>query len=82
MIIRLDDNAEIDTDIELNSEERHVLQKLIGWKILVQSEAQFQNKKVSALAIGWNNSGPIRPSPKLLRIIEQLEIDLRLRLQK
>lgn len=82
MIIRLDENTEIDTDNELNSEERHILQKLIGWKTLVDSEEQFQEKKKSALATGWNNSGPIRPSLKLKSIITQFEKELRQRLQK
>lgn len=82
MIIRLGDNNEIDTDCELSSEERHVLQKLIGWKVLVTSEDQFRQKKKSALEAGWNNSGPIRPSHKLNLILEQFEKELQLRLKK
>jgi hypothetical protein len=79
MIIKIDSNTEIDTD-DLSSEERHVLQKLLGWKTMVDSVAEFQRKKESALFVGWNNSGPIRESRALALVIQQLEKELRLRL--
>ncbi len=82
MIIRVDNNTEIDTDKDFNSEERHVLQKLFGWKTLVHSMAEFQQKKESALLVGWNNSGPVRETRNLTLAIQQLEKDLRLRLKK
>ena len=71
MIIQLDDNTEIDTD-NFSSEERHILQKLIGWSSLVSSMAEFQQKKEAALAIGWNNTGSVRPTETLTLVIQQL----------
>ena len=81
MLIHIDNKTEIDTDRDLSAEERHVLQKLFGWKTLVDSVAQFQQKKKSALFVGWNNSGPIRESRALALVIQQLEKELRLRLK-
>jgi len=80
VIIKIDNNTEIDTDRDLSSEERHILQKLFGWKTMVDSMAQFRQKKESALFVGWNNSGPIRESKALALVIQKLENDLRLRL--
>lgn len=82
MIIKIDNTTEIDTDRDLSSEERHILQKLFGWKTLVDSVAQFRQKKESALFVGWNNSGPVRESEALALVIQQLEKELRLRLKK
>jgi hypothetical protein len=45
MIIQIDSNTEVDTDRDLSSEERHILQKLFGWKTMVDSVEQFQQKK-------------------------------------
>jgi hypothetical protein len=81
MIIQIDSNTEIDTDRDLSSEERHVLQKLFGWKTLVDSVAEFRQKKESALIVGWNNSGPIRETEALALVVQQLEKELRLRLK-
>ncbi|NOR25507.1 MAG: hypothetical protein GQ542_14185 [Desulforhopalus sp.] len=81
MLIPIDNNTEIDTDRDLSSEERHVLQKLFGWKTLVDSVAQFRQKKKSALMIGWNNSGPIRETKAMTLVCQQLEKELRLRLK-
>jgi len=81
MIIPIDNNTEIDTDRDLSSEERHVLQKLFGWKTMVDSVAQFRQKKESALIVGWNNSGPIRETKALALVCQQLEKELRLRLK-
>ena len=81
MLIHIDNKTAIDTDRDLSAEERHVLQKLFGWKTLVDSVAQFQQKKESALFVGWNNSGPIRESRALALVIQQLEKELRLRLK-
>lgn len=82
MIIRIDNNTEIDTDRDLKPAERHVLQKLFGWKTMVDSVAQFRKKKHSALQVGWNNSGPIHESKALALIIQHLEKELQLRLAK
>jgi hypothetical protein len=81
MIIQIDNNTEVDTDRDLSSEERHILQKLFGWKTMVDSVAQFRQKTASALSVGWNNSGPVRESRALALVIQQLEKELRLRLK-
>ena len=81
MLIKISNDRTIDTD-DFNSEERHVLQKLIGWKSLVNSMAEFQEKKESALFTGWNNSGPIHATENLTLVIEQLEKELHLRIEK
>lgn len=81
MIIQIDGGAEVDTDRDLSAEERHVLQKLFGWKTMVDSVAQFRQKTASALLVGWNNSGPIRETKVLALVVGQLEKDLRLRLK-
>lgn len=81
MIIQIDGNVGVDTDRDLSAGERHVLQKLFGWKTMVDSLEQFRQKTESALFVGWNNSGPIRASKALELVIKQLEKDLRLRLK-
>ena len=81
MLIHLDNNTDIDTDRDLNSEERHVLQKLLCYKVYVDSLEQFREKKEKAYAVGWNNSGPIRESKALKQIVQQMEKDLKLRLK-
>lgn len=80
MIIHIDNNTEIDTDLDLSSAERHVVQKLFGWKSMVSSVAQFREKKKSALQVGWNNSGPMRESRALALVAQQLEKELHFRL--
>lgn len=82
MIFHIDNNIEIDTDRDLSSEERHIVQKLLGWKSLVNTVAEFQQKKESAFSVGWNNSGPIRESKALALVVQQLEKELRLRLKE
>lgn len=81
MIIRLDNKAEIDTDRDFSAAERHVLQKLFGWKTLVDSLEMFRIKKKSALTMGWNGSGPIRETPNMLLVVQQLERELLVRLK-
>lgn len=81
MIIQIDDSTDIDTDRDLNSAERHILQKLFGWKTMVHSIDEFRQKKESAFNVGWNNSGPVRESRALALVIQQLERELLLRLK-
>lgn len=73
MKIVIDKTTEIDTDKDLGPVERHVLQKLFGWKDLVSSVAEFRRKKKDALVMGWNDSGPIRESRALALVIGKLE---------
>jgi len=81
MIISLPDGTEVDTERDLSATERHVLQKLLNWRDLSTSLAMFREKKAKALAAGWNQSGPLRPGPKLTRVIALLERQLHERLK-
>lgn len=76
MLIHLDNNTTIDTDRDLSSEERHVLQKLLCYKAFVDSVDEFHQKKNKAYSVGWNNSGPIRESQALRKIVQQMEKEL------
>ena len=80
MIIHLSDNSEIDTERDLRSAEKHILQKLLCYKYFACSVAEFRQKKEAAFRVGWNESGPVRESATMARIAEQLEAELRLRL--
>ncbi len=73
MIINTVDGKAIDTEADLTSEERHVLQKLFLWESMSESIEQFRQKKREALAAGWNNSGQVNESPALKSIISHLE---------
>jgi hypothetical protein len=81
MIIHLSDHSEIDTERDLHAEEKHILQKLLCYKYFVGSVAEFRQKKEAAFRVGWNDSGPVRESATMARIAEQLEAELRLRLE-
>jgi hypothetical protein len=76
MLIPLENGNTIDTDSDLSAEERHILQKLFGWKTMVTSLSEFREKTAESLYKGWNNSGPIRESKILSTIIVQLEMEL------
>ena len=80
MIIRTDRGQPIDT-ADLSPEERHVIQKLLAWMTLVDSVDQFCQKTHQALAAGWNDSGPIRETRALARVIQHLEKQVRQRLK-
>lgn len=81
MIIHLADNSEIDTERDLRSAEKHILQKLLCYKCFVGSVAEFRQKKETAFRVGWNDSGPVRESAAMARIAERLEAELLLRLE-
>jgi hypothetical protein len=81
MLIHIDENTVIDTDRDLGSEERHVLQKLLCYKAFVDSLEEFREKKEKAYIVGWNNSGPIRESQALKHVVEHMEKELDLRLK-
>ena len=80
MIIKIDGRPDVDTDRDLTAAERHVLQKLFGWKDLVSSVDEFRRRKKESLAAGWNNSGPIPEREPLALAAKQLEKDLLQRL--
>ncbi|TKB06678.1 hypothetical protein [Desulforhopalus sp. IMCC35007] len=81
MIIPIDNCPDVDTD-DLSSEERHIIQKLLCWKLIVNSVDHFREKTALSLATGWNNSGPVSASKGLTLVIEQMERELLMRLQE
>lgn len=82
MIIPIDGGPDVDTDRDLSAAERHVVQKLLGWKSLLNSVAEFRQKKKSALKLGWNNAGPLRESRALALVADQLEKEMIMRLRQ
>jgi hypothetical protein len=81
MIVRVQTGASVDTERDLTSAERHVLQKLFLWKSMASSLEEFQEKKRQALLAGWNDSGPIEAGDALRSIVATLEADLIARLR-
>lgn len=80
MIIKIDKTTTVDTDTDLGPAERHVVQKLFGWKMMVDSVSQFREKKKKTLSEGWNKHGPVRESKALALIIKKFEKEIRERL--
>jgi hypothetical protein len=70
-----------DLEQDFSSPERHILQKLLLWQEMAGSVEVFRRKKTEALEAGWNNSGPIKESPALERITQDLEKRLAQRLK-
>jgi hypothetical protein len=82
VIITTKDGKTYDTEIDLTAPERHVLQKLFLWRTMASSIEMFRQKKEEALVKGWNNSGPIKETPRLEDIIRDLEQKLVSRLDR
>jgi len=82
MIITTWNGKSFDTDKDLTTPERHIIQKLFAWGSLVTNLEQFREKKKDALLKGWNNSGPIGESMALGTIIKDLERKVVARLRK
>jgi len=80
MIFHIDDETIIDTDTDLCSEEKHILQKLLCYKIFVTSMEEFHEKTRQAFRVGWNNSGPVPESPTMAMVIKLLEQEVHTRL--
>jgi hypothetical protein len=81
MIITTQSGQQFDTDRDLTPEERHILQKLFLWESMASSVAEFREKKAAAISKGWNNSGPVRQSTALKRILSDLEAKVAHRLK-
>jgi len=81
MIITTKTGQQFDTNQDLTSGERHVLQKLFLWESMASSVQEFREKKKAALSKGWNNSGPVVQSEALKRIILDLEAKVAFRLK-
>ncbi len=80
MIITTVSGKSFDSEKDLTSAERHILQKLFIWESMATSLEQFQQKTRDALFRGWNNSGPVVESEALKTIIADLERRVILRL--
>ena len=79
MIIQLDSGEQVDTD-GLSPEERHILQKLLCYKVIVCSVKEFRERTAKAFVDGWNDSGPVAEGEQLGKVIVQLELELQRRL--
>ena len=73
MIYTTSRGESFDVERDFTDAERHILQKLFIWKDLASSPEEFRQKKEKALRTGWNNSGPIRESPAMKKITQDLE---------
>ncbi len=62
-----------DLEKDFPSPERHILQKLLLWKDLAASVAEFRAKKLEALRKGWGDSGPVQESRNLRSLTQDLE---------
>ena len=80
MIIQTKSGQSFDTDRDLTAAERHILQKLFAWEAMATSLEQFRSKKDEALQKGWNNSGPVKESPNLRIITNEMERKVKARL--
>jgi len=79
MIIPIENDIDVDTDA-LSSEERHILQKLLCYKVIAGSLDKFREDTERAFIKGWNESGPVGKSEILVKVIQQMEKELLLRL--
>ena len=82
MIIATKNGQTFDTNKDLTAPERHILQKLFLWESMASSVQEFREKKKEALLKGWNNSGPVKESRSLQKIVRHLEAKVSLRLKK
>jgi len=81
MLFTTEDGKSFDTQTDLTAPERHILQKLFLWETMAASIREFKEKKDTALASGWNESGPVNESPALKSIISELEKRVVVRLE-
>jgi hypothetical protein len=70
-----------DLEQDFSSPERHILQKLLLWKDLASSVAEFRAKKQEALHKGWGDSGPVPESRNLRSLTQDLEDQVARRLR-
>jgi hypothetical protein len=81
MLYTTEKGETFDLENDFSSPERHILQKLLLWQEMATSVEVFRQKKAEALEAGWNNSGPIKASPALECITQDLEKRLAQRLK-
>ncbi len=70
-----------DLEKDFSAPERHILQKLLLWKDLAASVAEFRAKKQEALLKGWGDSGPVQESRNLQSLTRDLEEQVARRLR-
>jgi hypothetical protein len=80
MIYTTEKGETFDLEKDFSSPERHILQKLLLWREMAASVEVFRQKRAEALQAGWNNSGPVKESPALKSITQDLEKRLTQRL--
>ncbi len=80
MIYTTQRGESFDTEKDISSPERHILQKLFIWKDFASSVEEFRIKKQEALGKGWSDSGPIQESRNLKSITRDLEEQVALRI--
>jgi hypothetical protein len=64
---------------DFSSPERHILQKLLLWKDMAASVAEFRSKKREALLKGWGDSGPLEESRAMQSLTKDFEAQITLR---
>lgn len=84
MIYATQKGESFDLERDFSSPERHILQKLLLWKDLAGSVAEFRAKKQEALGKGWSDSGPVEESKNMQGLTKDLEdrVALRVRASK
>ena len=82
MIISLKNGKTFDTDRDLTSPERHILQKMFAWEWSAESVEQFRQKRDEALGVGWNGSGPVQAGNALRAILGEMEKKVKDRLSQ
>lgn len=70
----------VDTDQELTSPQRHVLQKLLAWEHLGLSLSDFAARRAKALQQGWDGRGPVQASAAFQAVADDLAARLGARL--
>ena len=81
MIYTTQKGETFDLEKDFSSPERHILQKLLLWKDLAVSVAEFRVKQQEALRKGWGDSGPVQESRNLQRLTQDLEAQVARRLR-
>jgi hypothetical protein len=81
MIIIIANGQSFDTDKDLSGAERHVLQKLLIWRDLAKSLAEFREQQERALKAGWADTGPVTGGRAFRLILADLDHQVAARLR-
>jgi hypothetical protein len=81
MIINTSSGRSFDTESDLTSAERHILQKILAWKSFVRTVEEFHEKISRSFESGWNHSGPVAESHAMRLIIRDIEKEVMDRLK-